>query len=619
MDNTNNINNAKKAKKALAVLLCLVMILSSFAGCGKKEMENDGAEIKMYIRDPVYNFDPAEAYKNEAALKVVSLMFDNLFIMNSNGKVEKSLVKSYKIDKEKNSMFIELRTDTFWSDGNAITANDVVFAWQRLLDPANSFEAASLLYDIKNAKAAKEGLVTIDDIGISALNNTDVEIIFEDRAIDYDSFINKLTSYALVPLRDDVLSRSAVANDWAKSPTLMVSSGPFRLRTINYKSEKPDPKAKKAELILERNAYYRRDFMEDAVDKAVTPFRLIVDFTKTGDEIMTAFEAGEIFFVGDIPLSSRSKHTLEEWKKIADVSNALSTHTYILNENAEINGVKLFSDKNVRTALSLAINRQEIANAIVFAEAASGIVPNGVFNANNDNKTFREASTSTVSANPAKDAALAKLAESKITPSKFAFSISVPAYDEVHIKIAEMVAASWCDLGFKVTVNKVALKDNSDKALTTGEKIAGVKDDIFAENLSAGKFEVAAIDYVAYSADAFSTLALFAKGYAGTATGTHDSPVFEVKPHISGYDNATYVEKIAAAEKETNPEARATILHEAEAILLEDMPVIPIVFNMNVTMQSKELSDIDVSYYQTNIFTKTELKDYEKYLNTVQQ
>ena len=69
----------------------------------------------------------------------------------------------------------------------------------------------------------------------------------------------------------------------------------------------------------------------------------------------------------------------------------------------------------------------------------------------------------------------------------------------------------------------------------------------------------------------------------------------------------------------SNPEARATILHEAEAILLEDMPVIPIVFNMNVTMQSKELSDIDVSYYQTNIFTKTELKDYEKYLNTVQQ
>ena len=607
-------------KKILTLLLCFIMILTSLISCGdkKEEKENDGAEIKMYISDPIYNFDPAEAYKNEASLKIVSLIFDNLFIMNSDGKIEKSLVKDYKIDKTENSMFIELRSDTYWSDGNAITANDVVFAWQRLLDPANSFEAASLLYDIKNAKAAKEGLVTIDDIGISALNNTDVEIIFEDRAIDYDSFINKLTSYALVPLREDVLSRVVVANDWAKSPTLMISSGPFRLRTITYAPAKADPSAKKAEMILERNAYYRRNFMEDAVDEAVTPFRLIIDYTKQGDDIINAFDNGEIFFVGDIPLASRSKHTLEEWKKIADVANALSTHTYILNENAEINGEKIFANDKVRTALSLAINRQEIANAIVFAEAATGIVPNGVFNENNKKQTFRDAASTTIDANPNKDAAIAKLAEAKITPSKYAFSISVPAYDEVHVKIAEMVAASWCELGFKVTVNKVALKDNNDKALTTGEKIGGVKDDIFVENLAAGKFEVAAIDYVAYSVDAFSTLAPFANGYAGTATGTYNSPVFEVKPHISGYNSSAYNEKIVAAEKEVNPSARAAILHDAENILLTDMPIIPIIFNMNVTMQSDELSKTDTTYYQTNVFTKTKQKNYEQYLNSAQ-
>ena len=91
-------------KKFLALLLCFVMILTSLIGCGNKESENDGAEIKMYISEPIYNFDPAEAYKNEAALKLVSLMFDNLFIMNDDGKVEKSLVKNYKIDKKENTM-----------------------------------------------------------------------------------------------------------------------------------------------------------------------------------------------------------------------------------------------------------------------------------------------------------------------------------------------------------------------------------------------------------------------------------------------------------------------------------------------------------------------------------
>ena len=594
-------------KKILALSLCLLMILASFAGCANKNSEDDGAHIKMYISEPIYNFDPAEAYENEAALKIVSLLFDNLFIVNSNGKIEKSLAKSYKINKNENTMFIELRTDTYWSDGNSVTANDVVFAWQRLLDPANSFEAASLLYDIKNARAAKEGLVTLDDIGVSALNNTDIQITFEDKSVDYDAFLNKLASYALVPLREDVIARVAVANDWAKSQTIMVSSGPFRLRSVSYAAEN-------AGITLERNAYYRRNFMTDAVDKSVTPYRLIIDYTKSGNDILTAYENGEIFYLGDIPLDARSKYTLEEWKKNATVSDALSTHTYIFNQNAEINGEKLFANADVRNALSLAINREEIAKAVVFAAPANGIVPNGVYEANTKSKTFRDASSLTIASAANKDAALAKLKTANITPSKYSFKISVPAYDEVHVKIAEIIAASWNDLGFKVTVNKIALKDNADKALTTGEKIGGVKDDMFAEALAAGDFEVAAVDFVAPSVDAFSCLAPYAYGYSGIASGSHNSPEFVVKTHISGYNSAAYNEKIEAAYKEADPTKRAALLHEAEAILISDMAVMPVVTNMSVKMQSKELSNIGTSYYQTSIFTKTSLKNYQDYI-----
>ena len=595
-------------KKILALFLCLIMILTSFASCGgNKDEEVDGAHIKMYLSDPVYNFDPAEAYKNDSALKIASLLFDNLFILNKNGKVEKSLVKNYKFDKTNKTMFIELRSDTSWSDGNAINANDVVFAWQRILSPENSFDAASLLFDIKNAKAAKEGNVTIDDVGMSALNNTDIQITFEDKDIDYDNFLIKLTSYALVPLREDVLSRVAVANDWAKSPSLLVTSGPFRIRSISYADED-------AGITLERNAYYRRNFMKDAPDKSVTPFRLIVDYTKNAEQILTDFENGEIFFVGDIPLSVRSKYSIDDWKNHATITDALSTHSYIFNENAEINGEKLFANAAVRNALSLAIDRTAIAQAIVFAKPATGIVPNGVFDANNKNKTFRDASANSIVTTANKDAALAKLSEAKITPSKYSFKISVPEYDDVHVKIAELVAASWSDLGFKVSVDKIKNVDNQDKALSTGEKIAGVKDDIFAKTLVEGKFEVAAIDYVAYSADAFSVLAPFAFGFSGNATSNSQSPEFTVKPHVSGYNNANYNAKIEAASIEADATARATLLHEAEDILVADMPIVPIVFNQSATMQSKELSKIAFTYYQVAVFTKTKLKDFEKYI-----
>ncbi|MBQ2308005.1 MAG: hypothetical protein II373_00355, partial [Clostridia bacterium] len=66
--------------------------------------------------------------------------------------------------------------------------------------------------------------------------------------------------------------------------------------------------------------------------------------------------------------------------------------------------------------------------------------------------------------------------------------------------------------------------------------------------------------------------------------------------------------------KKYDLEARAKILHEAEGVLLNDLPIIPIVFNKSITMESKELSNVDYNYYHCPIFTKTKLKNYEDYI-----
>ncbi len=601
-------------KRSIALLLCLLMLLFAFVGCSNEEKDEDlGAYIKMYLTDPVYNFDPAYAYDNESALRIVSLLYDNLFIINDDGKVEKSLVKSYKIDKKENTMLLKLRNDTSWSDGVAVTANDVVFAWQRILDSSKSFAAAVLLYDIKNARACKEGQVpSIDDVGVEALNESEIRITFEED-VDYDNFIRNLASYALVPLRSDILTRTTVEYDWAKSATAMVASGPFRLRTVSYEAED-------AGIILERNAYYRRDFMKDKVDKSVRPYRLMIDYTMTDEDILNAYNNGEIFFIGDIPLSLRSKYTLEQWKKEmkAEVNDALSTHSYLFNENAIINnggeGEKLFANKEVRNALSLAIDRTAIANTVVFAEAANGLVPNGVFDSTSKKDTFREKDSDGLVLSANLEAAQKKLTDAGIVASKYSFAISVSAYDDVHIKIAQEVQKAWSALGFKVTVNAIDVVDNKDTVVSTGAVISGVKDDIFMENLYAGKYEVAAIDYTALSVDAFSVLAPFAKGYTGSASVLPNSTDFNVAIHASGYNNTAYDDKIAAAYAEKDIKKRAVILHEAEELLMADMPIIPIVFNKSVTLKSKDLSKVDFSYYQTPILKDAKLRKYKDHI-----
>ena len=587
-------------KKIVSLSLCLIMLLGVFASCAKKDENDKGPYIAMYLTDQIYDFDPAHAYGNEAALRVVSLLFDNLFVLNENGKVKKSLAKDYEYIANDNVKEYKMTIDineTCWSDGISVSANDVVYAWKRILDVANSFESAALLYDIKNARAAKEGECSIDDVCIYSAGERRLEIFFEG-PIDPDQFLYKLTSHALAPLREDIVRATAVEDDWAKKPSVFVASGPFRLREVSYDSES-------AGLTLERNSYYYRNIEKDDIDEAVTPFRIMVDYTMTPEQIKAAFEAGEIFYVGDIPMELRGA-----WKDKADVKDAMSTHTYYLNENAEINGEKLFAIPEVRRALSLAIDRQAIANDVVFAKAATGLIPYEVFNTSRKN-SFREEGGNLITTSANLTAAQAELAKANITPSNYKFAISVPAYDDLHIKIAEAVQKAWTALGFEVELDKIELIDNKDFLLSTNEALDGVKDDIFAQNVRAGKYQVAAVDYVAFTPDAYSMLAPFAKGFTGGAASKEFSIKFEIPTHITGYHNDAYDAKIAEAyAKKDDAEAYASLLHEAEELLLNDMPVIPIIFNQTATMTHKDLSKISYTYYGTAIFTKTKQKNY---------
>ena len=90
--------------------------------------------------------------------------------------------------------------------------------------------------------------------------------------------------------------------------------------------------------------------------------------------------------------------------------------------------------------------------------------------------------------------------------------------------------------------------------------------------------------------------------------------------NVTGFSNAEYDAKIDAAYAEQDMAKRAALLHEAEAILLEEMPVIPLLFNRSATLISNQLVRVSVDYYGFTVFTKTELRNYHKHLfQTVEQ
>ncbi len=559
------------AKRILSILLCIVLLASTLVGCQTKTVDKDtGGYITMYLTDEIYDFDPANCYYNSNLSNVLSLMFATLFRMTDSGKVENYLVKSYKIyeNAETDEYYMEMTLkDTYWSVQDTLTADDVVFAWKRLLNAENNYEAACLLYDIKNARAVKEGDASIDDLGVEAVAQSIVKVTFEG-PIDYNQFIRNLTSVATAPLLRRYVS--ANPNDWAKKTSSMATSGPFKLLRINYETvttindkgrevdvkveddyalnkdgtinteaDKKWPVKKLQYFVLERNSYFDRDLKRDQVNATVSPYRILVDCSMTAEKLLEEYNNGHIFYIGDIPLSLRNDATVAD---NVEISDALSTFVCYLNENALINGEYLFAKQEVRQALSMALDREAIAKTVVYAKAADGLVPYGVFEKGKSGefRTSKDVQVKLMTTAQV-DSAKALLAQAGVTASDYSFTIKVASYSEVHVTIVNAIAESWKELGFNVTVEEVQPIQNNDMlAEDDKEPTKDICDDRLVEALHRGTFEVIALDSGALTADAFSVLAEYAYSFSGGIYADSDNGVYESETHATGYDSVEY-------------------------------------------------------------------------------
>ncbi len=558
------------------------MLLSALVSCTTIKGNNKGMIIDVCLTTELTDFDPALHYNDNAMVKIFDLIYEGLTDLNAKGKWKKALMKKYELlgnDEDGWYLLITLNS-TRWSDGRTVQAADFVYAWKRILDPDFKSEAASLLYDITNARQIKLGDVSVDDLGVSAVDVYVLRIDF-DKKPDLDKFFTTMASAALVPLREDLTSRE---EHWAKAASNIITNGPFAIKALN----------KEGVFRLERNNYYYIDpEKNEPDDKFVIPYRLITDYGVGDAEAQLAkFEAGELFYLGEIPLSKRA-----EYQDEAIISDEMATHTYYFNtEN------KLFADARVRKALSMAIDREEIVNIVTYAKAATGLIPYGVFETK-VGTSFRESGEAILKTTADVSGAQALLKEAGVTKGSFSITIRP---NEVDRAIADYVKGVWENLGFTVKIVEIeAVKVND------AEKVMYY--DTFTETYQAGDFDVIAIDFQMLTPDAFSALAPFALEFSGNGVDMN-STTYDLFGHVTGYASEAYDALIEQAQAADNAADRAALLHEAEEMLLSDMPVVPLIFLQDAFLVHDGLSGYESSYYATRDFKDMKLKNYTDYL-----
>jgi len=592
-------------KRILALLLAMMMIAGMMVSCTgseeEEEEENKGAQITVYLGSEIRNWDPAQMYTQASAAKFFSLVYEGLTRINAEGQLENALAKDIKIieNEEDNEYMMQIElVETAWSDGRQLSADDVIYAWKRLLEPDYKSTACAMLYDIKNARAVRAGDATIDDLGLEALDTTLLQITFEGK-IDYDLFLEYCASPALVPLREDVVGRYAditSAEYWAKKSATTLASGPFCVKNM-------DPDSAGKTLTLQRNDYYRAldGNKEGKIDKYVTPYRLNMNFGFDAEGRTTAFNYD--YTTGTIELKGGNLNTIDdqilyladvpETTEGAHVQDTFSAYSLYINCN---NGV--LSEAKVRQALSVALDRTKIAGMLNATEPATGLVTKPVSATTLGGQSFRDLAGNTVS--PTADEAKAKslLTAAGVKSGKITSHYSKGR--DGAAAVAEYVKSVWEGLGFTVELDEKGINQYSNKLIAdpdTGEF----------------DFDVYALDYHSLSTNAFSVLAPFAVPFSGSAKDTAHND-FSDKPSMSGYASDAYDALIEEAYAAETRDAMAAKLVEAEKLLMTDCPIIPLVFDKDTYIYNSEiLSKIEENIQGISVFTKMKMKDFELY------
>lgn len=584
-------------KKVLAFLLALTMCVSVLFATGCSKIAKDdpaqkGAELEIYMGKKVMNLDPAVAYTDENAVKILNLIFEPLTRLDENGKLKKALAKDWEIieDPVTGEEKLEITiNDTYWSDGSVVQANDVIYAWRRILDPDFDSTAASMLYCIKGAKAAKEGEISIYDIGLYATTTTKFIVEFEEGA-NIDEFLYNTSSPALVPLRENKVV--SYPDTWSRSATDLSCNGPFRVKKFS-----DDPTEI---VILERSKYYylNQEVSTEAIDKFVTPYRITIRYDLPIDKTLVSTTdetdvydlfGNQIFYISGLTYATAAMYS------DVQIEDEASTFCFYFNINSDA-----FEEQVVRKAFSMALDRDYIAYMVgLETEAATGLLNDKVFDT--ERKTsFREESGDLIDIYGNIEAAKQLLADNGIDPLDYddlylvvrkdekndSYQSSQLGYMSNEYAIAEYAKSVWNQLGFNVVVNAL---DNA----------------AYEEAYKTGDYEIIGMDFQAISVYPLYNLASFSSTYSGNAVP------------VTGYDNDDFNALIESAFAETDADARAEILHEAEALLLDDAAVVPVIFNTNAYVVSDNLSKVKTDYWGAQIFTKAVLKDYVQYLESV--
>ncbi len=534
-------------KKLVSFILVTAMALSlALAGCGSSSgggsadaastgsSEAGGSVLDVQVGPSPETIDPALNSAVDGANMIIHA-FEGLLKFDKNNDIVSGLAESYEVSEDGITWTFHLRDGLKWSDGSDLTADDFVYSWKRVVDPAT---AAPYGYDlmnyVKGFDEAQEG--NLDALAVSAPDPKTFVVELKSPCVYFD----KICAFAvMVPVQQATIE--ANGESWSVNPDTYITDGPY------YMTEYTDG----SQIVFQKNPYYW--------DAASITFDSIVwHLIEDSNAAYSAYQNGEIAMIKDVPteeipsLEGNSEFYIEP-----------IMGTYYVSFNTE---KAPFDDPKVREALSLAIDRKYVAGTIMQGtySPATNFVGPGVSDEKNGS-AFEDVTKEKYGDHFDIDNYDADLERAKelLKEAGYPNGEGFPQFGYLtndsgyHKAVAEYLQSAWGELGLKMNV------DIQEWKTVTADR-------------RAGNYDVARNGWVYDWDDPSNMINLFETG-----NGNNDGK----------YSNPEFDQAVDGARSTTDLAEHYDLLHQAEQIMLNDAAMAPVAYYNDFWLQRDSLKN----------------------------
>ena len=291
------------------------------------------------LLDDIPSFDP-QVLEDVDGSAIARDLFEGLMNQDMDGNLIPGVATGFTTNEDKTVYTFTLRPEAKWSNGEQVTAGDFVYAWQRAVDPelASPYSWFMELMSIENAAAIIAGEKSIDMLGVTAIDDTTLEVKLATSLSYFPQMVTQATTF---PVLKSVVE--AHGSEWTK-PENIVGNGAYLLAEY-VPGER---------VVRERNPMYW-DNDNVILDKTVA---LVIN---DENQAYTRYLAGELDRT-EVP-SGQFPNLKKEFPDQAVSFPRLCNYYYTFNLSDS--GPEAFKDVRVRQALAMAVDRKIITENVL--------------------------------------------------------------------------------------------------------------------------------------------------------------------------------------------------------------------------------------------------------------